>query len=262
MNLFIATPCYGGVVTRNFMLSMISLNNALVKQGVPFTLATIGNESLITRARNTLVARFLEDEEATHLLFIDADIRFAPETILRLLAHGGPVVATPCPKKTIDWRAALEFAPHCDSPEDLAAASVDLAVSLNPEGETFPGEVLDRKIQDGFVRTAYAGTAVMLVARPVFETLAKEFPECRYADPSEPVAADGTAPPLYNFFDTLIHPQTRQYLSEDYAFCHRWRQCGGEVWLDAESAVAHEGSYVFESDTARRVELEARRNQS
>lgn len=251
MNLFIATPCYGGVVTKHFMLSMITLNNALVKRGVPFTLATLSNESLVTRARNRLVAQFLDDAEATHLLFVDADMRFGPEAVLRLLEHGGPVVAAACPKKGIDWRAVHALAPHAESPEDLEAAGADLAVAVQPTDELFPGETLDRRIHDGFVRTAYAGTGMMLVARHVFETLEKEHPELRYADDEDR--------PRVALFDTLIHPRTRRYLSEDYAFCHRWRATGGEVWLDAEARIGHEGSYLYESDAARRVDLEARR---
>ncbi|MBW2314783.1 MAG: hypothetical protein JRH10_11375 [Deltaproteobacteria bacterium] len=254
MNLFIATPCYGGVVTRHFMLSMIALNNRLVKQGIPFSLATIGNESLITRARNSLVARFLAEEDATHLLFIDADIAFEPEVVLRLMAHGGPVVATPCAKKTIDWAAVHQLAPHCESPEDLATAGADLAIDLGSEEERFEGETFDRRVRDGFVRSAYAGTGMMLVARPVFEALEKEFPELAYVDDTEPGQQRRVA-----FFDTLIHPRTGRYLSEDYAFCHRWRSRGGEVWLDTESQTRHEGSFVFEVDTPRRVDIEARR---
>jgi hypothetical protein len=254
MNLFIATPCYGGAVTRHFMLSLIALNNVLVKKGIPFSIATIGNESLIPRARNSLAASFLAEEDATHLLFVDADIAFEPEVVLRLLAHGGPIVATPCPKKTIDWSAVLELAAHCESPEDLAAAGADLAVAVCPEGEHFEGESFDRRIQQGFVRTAYAGTGMMLVARPVFEAVEKEFPELRYVDDTEPGAQSRVA-----FFDTLIHPRTGRYLSEDYAFCHRWRSLGGEVWLDTQSRIRHEGSFVFEVDTPRRVDLDARR---
>jgi len=255
MKLFIATPCYGGLVARNFMLSMISLNNALVKRGLPFTFATVGNESLVTRARNGLAAGFLADAQSTHLLFIDADLSFPVETVLRLLEHGGPLVAAACPKKNIDWEAIRELAPHAESPAELAAAGVDLAVGVSPEGETFPGERFDRRIEGGFVRAAYVGTGMMLVARPVFETLAKELPDLRYMDLDAPEGQRER----FAFFDTLIHPATGRYLSEDYAFCHRWRGCGGEVWIDAESAVGHLGSYLFESDTSVRVKLEARR---
>jgi hypothetical protein len=261
MHLFIATPCYGGVVTRNYMLSVIALNNALVEKGIPFTLAAIGGESLVTRARNNLVAGFRQHAEATHLLFVDADIAFPVEAVTRLLGHGGPVVATACPKKTIDWASGLALASHCDAPEDLRAATLDLAVAQSPPGELFPGEHLDRRIHDGFLRTAYAGTGMMLVARPVFDAIEKEFPELAYRVAPDEGGGDGPGSERHGFFETMIHPQTRRYLSEDFAFCHRWRRCGGEVWLDVDSRVGHEGTYLFESDLARRIDLESRRSE-
>ena len=53
-------------------------------------LNTMGNESLVTRARNTLVSQFLDycekdDKSFTHLMFIDADIGFNGEAVTRLL---------------------------------------------------------------------------------------------------------------------------------------------------------------------------------
>lgn len=64
--------------------------------------ATIGNESLITRARNTLVQLFM-DGDYTHLLFIDADLAFNPESVLRMVDFNKDVVTGVYPRKTIDW---------------------------------------------------------------------------------------------------------------------------------------------------------------
>jgi hypothetical protein len=255
MHLFIATPCYGGVVTKDYLHGMISLIDALGQRDLPYTLATLANESLVTRARNRLAAQFLADDEATHLLFVDADLHFGSEAVLRLVERGAPLAAASYPKKTLDWQAAFELAPHAHDPADLEAAAVDLTVSVGIEGELFPGEAIDRRVRDGFVRVAYAGTGMMLVERRVFETIAKAHPGLRYVDDDAP---DGERD-CVAFFDTLIHPTTGRHLGEDFAFCHRWRACGGEVWVDTESRIGHVGAYRFEGDTARRIDLEARR---
>jgi len=255
MHLFIATPCYGGVVTREFLTSVIALKDALSERGIPHALATLANESLVTRARNRLAARFLADEEATHLLFADADLQFSPRAVMRLVERGAPLVAASYPRKTLDWRAAFDLAPHAESPADLEAAAVDLTVSVGVAGELLPGEEIDRVVRDGFVRVPYAGTGLMLVERRVFEAVAKEHPELRYVDDEAPPSERERVA----FFDTLIHPTTRRLLGEDFAFCHRWRACGGEVWVDTESRVGHVGPYRFAGDAGRRIDLEARR---
>jgi hypothetical protein len=258
MHLFIATPCYGGVVTKDFMLSVIALKDALNERDIPHTLATLANDSLVTRARNRLAASFLADEEATHLLFADADLHFAPEAVLRLIERGAPLLAASYPRKTLDWQAAFELAPHARSPIDLEAAAVDVTVSVGIEGELFPGEEIDRVVRDGFVRVPYAGTGLMLVERRVFDAVAKEHPDLRYVDDEAPEGDQRRVA----FFDTLIHPTTGRLLGEDFAFCHRWRACGGEVWVDTESRLGHVGSHRFAGDTARRIDLEARRRRA
>jgi len=168
-------------------------------------------------------------------------------------------VAVACPKKTIAWAEALDGAPHCETAADLEAASVEFAFAVSPEDELFPGETIDRNIQNGFVRTAYAGTGMMLVAREVFDALKRELPDCRYHEEASEAVSPEAREHLFAFFDAVIHPRSRRYLSEDYAFCHRWRSCGGKVWLDVQSAVAHEGTFLFEGDPRRRLELERRR---
>jgi hypothetical protein len=46
-------------------------------------------------------------------------------------------------------------------------------------------------------------------------------------------------------FETMIEPETGQYLSEDYAFCRRWRDLGGEIWADMEERLTHAGTAFY-----------------
>lgn len=255
MKLFIATPCYGGMVTANYMLSLIQLNNALRKEKIPFTIVTLGNESLITRARNLLAAEFLDDADASHLLFIDADISFGPEVVFRLLGHGGQVVAAVCPKKTINWQSLFRHAPSCKSAEDLRAVATEYVINVQGEGERFNHETLDGRIQGGFVRVTYAGTGFMLIERAALTAIRERYPENRFFKDSHRPQLPGGAPECCGFFETLIHPVTHRYLSEDYAFCYRWRSCGGDIWLDVQCVLGHEGPFLFEGNPARLAEM-------
>jgi hypothetical protein len=123
------------------------------------------------------------------------------------------------------------------------------------EAEALEAEQFDRRIVNGFVKTTYAGTGFMLIERSVFTTLRDHYPDGAYRGESLSGAGFSPGSTLHSFFDTLIHPRTRRYLSEDYAFCHRWRNCGGEVWLDVQSRLGHEGTFLFEGDPSRCAEL-------
>ena len=85
-HIFIATPCYGGQIGEPYFRSMMRLAILFNKYNIQYTVSTLANESLVTRGRNTLTSFFMENQAATHLFFIDADIEFNPEDILRMVA--------------------------------------------------------------------------------------------------------------------------------------------------------------------------------
>ena len=93
-HIFIATPCYGGQIGEPYFRSMMRLAILCNKYDIQFTVSTLANESLITRGRNTLVSFFMEHPDATHLFFIDADIEFDPNDLLRMVAYDRPVSYT------------------------------------------------------------------------------------------------------------------------------------------------------------------------
>ena len=92
--IFIGTPCYGGMITADYFKSCLRLVNEAPKHDIALQFGTVGNESLVTRARNTLVQLFMDDPgNYTHLLFIDADIGFSEKTVFRMLDLDEDVVA-------------------------------------------------------------------------------------------------------------------------------------------------------------------------
>ena len=238
----VGTPCFGGLVTQDYAMSLLNLQAGASKAGFDVANIMLGNDALITRGRSAIVAKFLDVPSTTHLLFVDADIAFQPEHVSRLLAFDKDFVAGLYPAKIIDWH-------------QLAASTGKNSEALDEAGLAYVGDVCkgaELKTENGFATGIYAGTGFQLIKRGVFERMIKAYPETKYKAlhafprPSQP--SDN----LYALFDCMIDPETGVYLSEDYAFCRRWRATGGEIWLDLQSRLTHTGTYGFRGNAAAR----------
>ena len=115
-----------------------------------------------------------------------------------------------------------------------------------------PCEGDERKSRDGFVTGDYAGAGFLMMKRRVLELMAAKYPETHYTTAPQRRRRQ-SKPDLYALFDCLIEPETGHYLSEDYAFCRRWRALGGTIWLDAQSKLTHVGPHDFMGDTTVRL---------
>jgi hypothetical protein len=239
-HLFLATPCYGGLLTHGYFHSVINLLLHSREAGIGLTIETLARDSLIPRARNALVAKFMAHPAATHMLFADADIGFAPDDVAGLLALGEDVAACMYPLKQMEWDAAAVA--RARAGELISTASIRYVGK--------PMAVGRQQWRGGFVTAEYAGTGLMLVSRRAIARLIAANPALHYtADHATP---DMPADHLYALFDTGIDPATRHYLSEDYMFCARWRALGGDIWLNTRSRLTHAGTYDFIGDPAFR----------
>lgn len=230
--LMIGTPCYNGNVTVNYLRSLVSSVGFLERQGIKTGMLTPSHESLITRARNLIANEFLRLEEYTHLLFIDADIGFAPELPWKYLQADKDVVCGIYPVKHLDVDKLRTIDPNALS-RVAAAASMHYAVKLRPGGRPEP--------VTGLLPVEYGATGFMLIRREVFGRMAEAYPELRfdYAYTNDDHVNNVA------FFDTVIDPATRDYLPEDYAFCKRWTDIGGEIYADVHSVFTHVGTYEY-----------------
>jgi hypothetical protein len=207
----IAMPCYGGMLTESTFMSFIKWANTARQLGIDWTLETMVNESLISRARNTLTAKFLDMPDATHLFFVDADIGWEPWHLLVLLNRDVDVCAGLYPMKTmpIKW-----------------------VVNGFEGAEEGP---------DGFQEVSKAGTGFLLMKKHVFEKLKSHPAVKQYKN-------DIGLDPKYDqhlktYFDTAV--RQNRYYSEDWTFCENWRDLGGKIWVDKRILLRHSGSYVF-----------------
>jgi hypothetical protein len=231
-HVFIATPCFGGMVTQHYMESVINLMAAAPDVDVELTLAMLGQDALITRSRNALVAQFLSRPSATHLLFVDADIGFQPEHVWRLLAARKPVIAGMYPLKANYWTEdALRRTRDGEHPYTAA---------LHYVGELKKDGAGARRGET--VRATYVGTGFMLIEREAILKLCTAYPNLQYKYVH--AAAPSARTEHYALFDCLID-EGGFYLSEDYAFCKRWAEIGGEIWLDLALDLTHSGMSTF-----------------
>ena len=231
VNLLIATPCYGGLVHEGYMRSLLDLQKILLQLNIKHTVYTIGNESLITRARNSIVALFLGNKNFTHLLFIDSDITFSPQSVIRILKFRKPVVGGAYPKKNVDFNLCKNniIKNSNISENDLLAKSMNYAVNIISESNS---DQQIAKIHDGFVKVSNIATGFLLIQKEAILELVEHYPNQKYHNDCEGYDSEETRNNFYTFFDTLVHPVSKRYLSEDYAFSQKWIDIGGEIWLD------------------------------
>jgi len=172
--IFIGTPCYGGMVTINYFESCLRLIEEASKKNIGLQFGTIGNESLVTRARNTLVQLFMDHSEYTHLLFIDADIGFNERTVVRMLELDEEVVTGVYPRKTIDWTKVIRKVKEKPNIKENELLASSLQYNLNVKN---PEHV---EVKKGFIKVLDGATGFMLIKRQVFEKMAKAYPELKF----------------------------------------------------------------------------------
>jgi len=240
MKIFIATPMYGGMCTGLFMQSMLNLQNAMMQNGIAAMVSNMFNESLITRARNGLVANFLKTD-CTHLLFIDADIRFNAHEVVQLLKSEKDVICGIYPKKEINWQMVEQAVKDGVQTNDLKKYTGSFVVNLVDYSPTVTVPMHEPlEIWNG-------GTGMMCIKREVFEQLKEVVPY--YSN--DVVDLSGNTPvgePIHEFFATSIEPETNRLLSEDYHFCRIWRLQGGKIYAAPWMNLGHVGTYIFEGE--------------
>lgn len=227
--LMLSTPCYGGLCLQAYAESVMKLQKLCAQYGVQLMLDTTENESLVHRARNISVGRFMQKTEATHFFFVDADIRFEPESVLRLLASGHEVSCAVYPKKVIMWdQAAVAIQDNKDLPRASSSLVMNFKYSNTP-------------ITNGFAEVLDGPTGFLMIHRSVFEKMFKHYPELNCKNDHQNRDFDDYCA----VFDCMIDPTNRRYLSEDYAFCRRWQMMGGQIFADLTTTLGHVGNLRF-----------------
>lgn len=241
VSLFLSTPCYGGMCLQKYTESILGLQAVVSREGIQLYIDTIENESLVQRARNVAVGRFMQKSAAEYFMFIDADVHFDPESVVRLIKSGHELSVACYPKKFVDWNQAAEAVKKGDT-RDMAMLSASLVVNFGAQKV---------EIVNGFAPILDGPTGFMLIKRCVFEKMEKQYPELHCKNDHQNRDFDE----YHAAFDCMIDPDNRRYLSEDYAFCRRWQQMGGKIYADTCTTLGHVGNLPFSGQLSKRLKI-------
>jgi hypothetical protein len=231
VKLFLSTPCYVGLCLEKYMKSIVNLQMLLMREGVQLMLDTTENESLVHRARNVSIGRFMQKTDADFFMFIDADVEFDAQSVLRLLNSGHEVSVAVYPKKVVMWDQAREAAENGDE-RNMALISSSLVANI---GAT------KRSVVNGFVEVLDGPTGFMMISREALTKMHEHYPELNCKNDHQNRDFDEYCA----IFDCMIDPDSKRYLSEDYAFCRRWQQMGGKIYADCNTTLGHVGNLPF-----------------
>jgi hypothetical protein len=229
---FIATPMYGGTATGIYTVSMVQLPAIFLRNRVDLLYA-FWNEALVPNARNVLTQQFLESQ-ATHLMWIDADIGFNATDIISMLIADKDIVCGIYPKREIDWARVSQAVKAGVPPEELSNYAGSFA--FKPLDGAAGAEDAD---PDGLFEIEAGGTGFMLIKRGVFDALSEDVAE--YLSDYLP---DRKA--IKEFYSTAIEPGSGRLVAEDFHFCRQARNRGFKIYAAPWVRLSHAGTYVFD----------------
>ncbi len=217
MSLLICIPCYGGNVSDKTLSSVFNLGKTLVRNNIDHGLLTTANESLISKGRSKMANFFINNTDYEYLFFLDADVGFDSNDVLKLLDHKKQLVCGAYPMKTVPlkWNFTLS--------EPL-------------------------KKERNLVAIERIGIGFSLIHRSVFDKLTKKYgEELKYLPKEESLGHETTEKEMknsYHFFSEL--KEDNVYLPEDLSFFTRVKNCGIQTWMDVSINLCHVGSHVFQ----------------
>ena len=239
LHIRLAAPCFASRLPAAFFCCIKLCRDACAQAGVNLSLDLIGNESLVQRARNVLVERFLRSD-ADKLFFVDSDISFTPEDFLRIARNPKDVVVGAYAKKDIRWDDVTNGVLQ-------GSAEPPHSMGLNYNINVRPGTGVD---EDGTFPVLDGATGFMCLSRAVLQRLCDHFRDELLVNNDLPQNGPSSEhiDQYVAIFDCMIDPDTRRYLSEDYALCRRLQQMNEQVWLDYRTTLCHDGNVDFRGD--------------
>ena len=249
--LYILTPCYGGLCHVNYVQCMVETMNMFRVFNLPVKFEFCKNDSLVSRARNNLIAKAMSDPETTHMMFIDSDITWNPIDILKMIIYDKSVLGGIYPLKHYNWSKIVKdpLNPYNTNivQSILKKKNQSNLCKFISDEDTIQANLLHynvnyltnyMEIENNLAKVRHLPNGFMLIKRSTIEALFKAHPETKYVDDVH--FLNGNENDFaYALFDCCV--QDGHYLSEDWLFCERWLKLNGEVWADVSINLVHSG---------------------
>lgn len=257
---WILTPCFGSQCFVGYVSSLIKTIEYFRVLGIPLCIEFCRNDSLVSRARNNMVARSMSDPKMTHVVFIDNDISWNPVDIMKLLLHDRDLVGGIYPLKRYHWDRLIQdnANPYNSNPVKTWLLKKEQSVLKDAvSDEEFIQNNLLRynlnylneqsRIENSLCEVKHLATGFLCIKRVVFEKMFQAFPSTKYVDDVCYLNSDENQY-AYALFDTgveLSSDGTPHYLSEDWLFCSRWAKMGGQMFAECSVKLTHTGVEDF-----------------
>ena len=249
--LYLLTPCFASLCYVSYVHSLMNTVEYFRKIGFPLQVEFCRNDSLVSRARNNLIARAMTDSAATHFMFIDNDITWEPQDIIKLILSDKPLVGGVYPLKNYDW-SKLTKNPNNPYETDLVGSLIKRKNTSQLKGLITDEQMIQfnllryninykdsvLQIANNIAKVKHIATGFMLIQRSVIENMQKAFPSTKYVDDVNFLQAHENVN-AYALFDCGV--EEGHYFSEDWLFCDRWTKMGGEIYIDVTINLIHTG---------------------
>ena len=253
---YILTPCFGSVCYVSYVHCLINTIDLFKRYNIELIIEFCRNDSLVSRARNNLIARAMTNPKMTHAMFIDNDITWNPSDILKLIMSDKNLIGGVYPLKNYNWEDLVK-----EKNKDTPNTNIINSLIQRKNNSQFKDIISDEdmvrfnvlryninyftnnlNIDKNLAKVRHIATGFMMIKRDVIEKMSKAFPSTKYVDdvgflkPNENEFA-------YALFDCGV--EEGHYFSEDWLFCHRWSKMGGSIWIDVSIALTHTGIEDF-----------------
>lgn len=211
-NIMLAVPSMDRRYDGRFMNSYVATRDSIRHLGGDLKLHEMPYSSDVVMGRTKLLGSFL-NSTCTHLWYCDDDMGWNPSSLMKMVMARKDFIAVAGPRKTIP----ASFAVSCQNDDGSPAP-----IAYDPATQLLSGKI-------------NVGMAFTLLTRACVERMVQSYPELAIT------TADGRKEHVL-FLPMILNGR---YLSEDFAWCHRWRVIGGEIFIDSEVALDHVGTYVY-----------------